>query len=279
MGFTDNVFDQKRGQRHSSGQESSSSAQATTQKGHKRQLSLTELANPVDSSPTHRKLELPTPEPELNGIKRAAEYALDPNYAFTPRSRVDPNGSSGSSSISNSVAHLLEPSPRSSMTSEQETPRKSGDGMKALATAAASKGNMSTPQFDTILSPITPIAPQPNGLENKPASLSRYHLGSTDLPTPVSTHTASSPEKAAAIDESISQLEDQIGRLRRYGDELLELSLHDSHRMLSDQLSTLETSLKAKRREKSTMLINKLARDFPSLADATRREVEKLGYV
>jgi len=276
MGFTDNVFDQKRGQRTGSGHDLPSPTHLTSQKGHKRQLSLTELTNPVDAPVSHRRLDLPTPETESTVSKKCASHAW--GYGLIPRLQVDQKQSSSSSSTTSGIPSGLDLQTYSSLPSGDALHTRPGEGIQALATAAASSGKMSHPQINTLLTPVTPSAPR-SAHSTPSGKMAQFFGTSAEPPTPKSAINDMNEEKADAIDEGISQLEDQIGRLRRYGDELLELSLHDSHRMLSEQLSALEASLKVKKKEKSTLLINKLARDFPGLADATRREVEKLGYI
>ena len=284
MGFTDNVFDQKRGQR-SSGQDVPSPTHISPPKSHKRQLSLTELTNPVDAPIAHRKLDLPSPEPDYAVVKKSSEYMLESNYSMIPipRLKVDQAMSSSSSSA---LRYVPENHPRSPLLLDDEAV-KPAEAFQAIATAAVASGKLSSPQIDSLLTPMTPTNAL-LGSQDSPSNKMVKHYRATAEPatpisaipeTPISAVSDISPEKAAAIDESITQIEDQIGRLRRYGDELLELSLPDYYRMLTEQLASLEALLRTKKKEKSTLLINKLARDFPGLADATRKEVEKLGYI
>ena len=149
--------------------------------------------------------------------------------------------------------------------------------MSTLASAATSRSKMpfsfltpNTPTHPALLSPY--VAEKSSSLSRSPGT------AHSDIPTPVSGKPPPELPNTAALDNAIAQLEDQIARLRRYGDELLDLSLHDSHKMLSEQLVSLETNLRDKKREKSALLIENLQREFPGIADVARKEVEKLGY-
>jgi hypothetical protein len=86
------------------------------------------------------------------------------------------------------------------------------------------------------------------------------------------------PKDTSVVDAAIVQKENRIAKLRRYGDELIQLGLEDSYKVLSQELLALEADLKAVKKQKSAVLIENLRMEFPSLADVARKEVEKLGY-
>ena len=82
----------------------------------------------------------------------------------------------------------------------------------------------------------------------------------------------------SVVDAAIAQKENRIAKLRRYGDELIQLGLEDSYKVLSQELLALEADLRAVKKQKSAALIENLRMEFPGLADVARKEVEKLGY-
>ncbi|KAE8348848.1 hypothetical protein BDV28DRAFT_75490 [Aspergillus coremiiformis] len=78
-------------------------------------------------------------------------------------------------------------------------------------------------------------------------------------------------------EESIPSLERKLGALRRYADDLLELSLIDSHAKVLDKLSNLEAQIEQKRRQKAETLFSGLNRDFPDLAGIAMEEAQRRG--
>ena len=80
------------------------------------------------------------------------------------------------------------------------------------------------------------------------------------------------------VDAAIAQKENRIAKLRRYGNELIQLDLKDSHKVLSQESLTLEADLRAVKKQKNAALIENLRIEFPGLADVARKEVEKLRY-
>jgi len=78
----------------------------------------------------------------------------------------------------------------------------------------------------------------------------------------------------AALDASIAELETQMRNLKKYEEEFIALNLADSRKMLATQLADLEAQIKAKRREKSLLLIERLKREgFGGLAAVVGKEV------
>jgi hypothetical protein len=272
MGFTDNVFDQKRGQRISNGAphgKPSDLPNISQISGQKRQISMSDLT--TQGRPI-RKLEFPTPEPDNAG----PEYVLDAQYAFAAHHRLgghSPHGSNDAGPTLPGIANL--PRHRVSSAGPGVTSKTStGEGMKTLASAAASHGR--APALSEISSSSSVLPP----------------LAAFDIPDPYNMLTqngnhsgGSNPSLSVgaskdtlAVDAAIAQKENRIAKLRRYGEELLQLGMEDSHKMLSEELLALEADLKAAKKQKSAALIENLRMEFPGLADVARKEVEKLGY-
>ena len=272
MGFTDNVFDQKRGQRTSLTTDFSTSPQAA---GQKRPLAASESSVPT----SYRKVEVQTPEREFSGIasnrEQSADYVLEPQFssvAQSPSQYLDPT-----TRRLPSISTLPEQRNSPRVSREHTPPPSSAESMSTLASAAASRGRMS----NAFLTPNTPTHPallSPYVAEKSPNFPRGTSIPNTDILTPLSGKPPTELPASTLLDNEISQLEDQIARLRRYGDELLGLSLHEAHKMLFEQLGTLELTLRDRKREKSALLIENLQREFPGIADVARREVEKLGY-
>ena len=271
-GFTDNVFDQKRGQRTSLNTDFSTSPQVA---GQKRPLTASDSAVPS----SYRKIEIQTPEQEFPGSRSVREFSVDYGLESQFTSPVQGQATSLDPPArrlpSIRTASERRNSPR--VSREHTPPLSSVESMSTLASAATSRSKMpfsfltpNTPTHPALLSPY--VAEKSSSLSRSPGT------AHSDIPTPVSGKPPPELPNTAALDNAIAQLEDQIARLRRYGDELLGLSLHDSHKMLSEQLASLETNLRDKKREKSALLIENLQREFPGIADMARKEVEKLGY-
>lgn len=89
------------------------------------------------------------------------------------------------------------------------------------------------------------------------------------------------PSSSRAPTTSVATLESQLIRLKHYSDELLSLSLHDSHRLLQDELRRQEDALLLAKRERSERLMRGLETEFPELVnvrEAVKREGARLGY-
>ena len=272
MGFTDNVFDQKRGQRSSSGgsdgklSDLSNSVQIS---GQKRQMSMSSLAA---REPPMRKVEFTTPERDGVG----PEYVLDGQYAFTthhrpgglPNPRVNDSGPT-LPGIANLAQH------HDSLANLRDaTGTATGESVKTLASAAASHGRGPTL---TQTNPNSSILPPLSAFDVP----DRYHVSmqnSKQGGDPDSPASGGLSKETSVVDAVIVLKETRIAKLRRYGDELLQLGLADSHKMLMEELAALEADLRAAKKQKSAALIENLWMEFPSLADVARKEVEKLGY-
>ena len=272
MGFTDNVFDQKRGQRTSTGTSNGklsdhpNSAQIC---GQKRQMSMSNLAA---REPPMRYLELPTPNLANAGDESAPDdkNAFGASHRLTSHSNPRANGSRPTlPGIANLHQHQV------SVTTSPETPGTStGEGMKGLASAAASHGRSAAlPKIKSVPStlPSLPLFDTPNP----------YHVSTSN--GNVKGAVDSSPAMGSAKDTSVAdavimQKETRLAKLRHFGDELLQLGLEASHKMCSEEQTTLEADLRAAKKQKSAALIESLRREFPGLADMASQEVEKLGY-
>ncbi len=272
MGFTDNVFDQKRGQRISNGGANGKSssdlpgiAQITSQK---RQLSLSDLAA---HGPPLRKLDFPTPEPDT--ISRS-DYALENQYACSSHHRIGGLPVQIPNHIGPTLPGIANlPQQQSIATHAGVT--SAGEGMKNLASAAAAQSRISAFSDITMSSPTA--LPPLTSFDNHEQYILLPHKDNRNSEIG-SALSASSSADTAAVDAVILQSETRIAKLRRYGDELLQLGLEDSHKMLQEELSALEADLRAMKKRKSAVLIENLRMEFPGLADVARKEVEKLGY-
>jgi hypothetical protein len=83
--------------------------------------------------------------------------------------------------------------------------------------------------------------------------------------------------RSSTEEENIPSLERKLGALRQYADDLLELSLVDSHAKILDKISHLEAQIEQKKRQKAEILFNSLNRDFPDLADIAMEEARRRG--
>lgn len=274
MGFTDNVFDQKRGQRISNGTVSVKHpelphiAQVTSQK---RQMSMSDL---TAQAPPLRKLEFPTPEPDNNG---RPEYVPDSPYTHTFHHRLAGTLAPSSNHAGPTLPSIVNfPQQQMQSIAAQLGNTSAGDGMKNLASAAASQTRMSA--FSDISTSSPTALPPVTSFDHHDQYMVSHHKDKhvTDLD---SSLTISPPADTTAVDAAITQSENRIAKLRRYGDELLRLGLEDSHKMCSDELGALEAELRTLKKQKSAALIEDLRMEFPGLADMARKEVEKLGYV
>ncbi|KAI9928999.1 hypothetical protein MW887_001392 [Aspergillus wentii] len=82
---------------------------------------------------------------------------------------------------------------------------------------------------------------------------------------------------SATEEDSIPALEKKIEALRRYAEDLLELSLIDSHAQLLERIAQLKSQIDRRRRQKAELLFSNLNRDFPDLATVAREEARRRG--
>lgn len=263
MGFTDNVYDQKRGQRNSTASSGlgGSLLSPPAIAGRKRQISSSDIgpATPL------RKLELSTPEPDfasridLRRARDGSEYALDPQF--------DVPHLNGGGHLQNLPSIKTLPEQQlftPSSTEEHLLVGSSPANMSTLATAAFTQGRLGqNAPYSHTLAPIlnhTPILPRQNG-----------HIATLYSPTQT-LHVQS------GIDKSIIELETRIATLRAYEEEFIQLELDDSKRLLADQIASHETDLRLLKKEKSLQLAERLLKEgFGGLADGVRKEIEGWG--
>ncbi|KAG2016979.1 hypothetical protein GB937_005883 [Aspergillus fischeri] len=132
------------------------------------------------------------------------------------------------------------------------------DLVESRAESAAAEGNSRnhTTQYQPAALP---------GISNR-----RDHSPREDNYSPSSTSTSTS-------EESIPVLEKRLEALRRYADDLLELSLVESHAKLLEKISAYETQIEQIRRRKAERLFSNLNRDFPDLANVAMEEARRRG--
>ncbi|KAL2867078.1 uncharacterized protein BJX67DRAFT_372221 [Aspergillus lucknowensis] len=97
-----------------------------------------------------------------------------------------------------------------------------------------------------------------------------------------STHRRHDYQTSGKVDvsdneESIRVLETKLDALRGYADDLLELSLVDSHAKILERISQFEAKIEQRKRRKAEVLLSNLNRDFPDLADLAREEARRRG--
>ncbi|KAL4906262.1 hypothetical protein BDW74DRAFT_167386 [Aspergillus multicolor] len=76
-------------------------------------------------------------------------------------------------------------------------------------------------------------------------------------------------------EESTQELENKIKALRGYADDVLELSLMESHARILDRISQFEAERAQRKRRKTELLLSRLDRDFPDLAALAREEARR----
>ncbi|KKZ64092.1 hypothetical protein EMCG_01588 [[Emmonsia] crescens] len=345
MGFTDNVFDQKR-RTPAPSSSSSSTYVIPVSRPQKRSLSVKSVAAPGFRSASSSHPDLPTPESDRSfGLhnKDRDPITFDPGdseYSL-PRGKI-PRSSSDSSNhsrlarneistgrILHSIDYITQmPSPQTdelslpplksqpnttgSLVTGSPTPSHpaSNDGMTALANvAAASRIKMTIPPTHEFLpprdikydlgggtmSPITPTATSSHAPTlSTPTSSDLVHVRylapsssfSGNLP---STHSLvpmkppnSSPTNSlqASVPPHLSDLEARLRRLRQYATEILALSLHDSHRLIQQEIREAEEKLHLAKKDRGERLLKDLELEFPNLIelrDGIKREGGRMG--
>ena len=285
MGFTDNVFDQKRGQR----QNASSSAESSKLPGisHLTSSSKKRPASSVDFDDRSLKADFltPTPEPDMAyrfglGNHRVLE-SIDAKYANVHNQSngvILPPTVQYERKYLPSIKTLPEQQLLYSMKGGSEhsiPPNAVPEGMKTLASAAVSRSRVPDPL------PLTPTRPSmlsPYSIPDSAFSVAAPPSKAGFTPSELPEYPFKFGDRTAAVDDSIRILEQKLLRMKHIGAELLQLNMEDSHRALLTQIASAEQELLNKKREKSTSLLETLQSDFPGLADIARKEVEKLGY-
>ncbi|PYI10452.1 hypothetical protein BO78DRAFT_383553 [Aspergillus sclerotiicarbonarius CBS 121057] len=223
MGFTDNVFDQKRGKRASMAAHSASPQPDVLSRGQKR------------------------PRMQINDEKaglpqQQGDYSTFTNFGVTHTRRSDENVHSyrhpyASSSRSLGPKGQL----RISDLVEEHSPADAGPPFQAPFRQG---------------SPPPSLTPE-EGAFRRP------------------TDKASVP--SLTDEASIVFLEKRLEALRRYADELLDLSLVESHATLLEKIGQLQSQIEERKRRKAETLFDNLNRDFPELATLAREEARRRG--
>jgi hypothetical protein len=165
-----------------------------------------------------------------------------------------------------------------SPTDERHSRLSSSPGIASLASTTRSRiaSNISQTQHNTL--------PPMLGHAHSGNNLYLPQRGLIDTFSTVSSAPTSSPTKltpgvdikvpTATLEASIADLETQLIKLKKYEEEFIALNLDDSRRMLTTQVAELEGQIKARKREKSLMLIERLKKEgFGPLAAVVGKEV------
>ncbi|GAT23505.1 hypothetical protein RIB2604_01706440 [Aspergillus luchuensis] len=223
MGFTDNVFDQKRGKRASMATHSASLPPEVPSRVHKRPR--TQVSD--------EEAELP---------RQQEDYST-----FTNRGMIQ------SQSTEDTIHSSARPYVMSSRSIGPKGQLRISDLVEEHSPAEAE------PSFQAPFrhaSPLLSLTPG-DGAFRRPAN---------------------EPSVPATTDEaSISFLERKLEELRRYADELLDLSLVDSHAKVQEKISQLQGQIEERKRRKAEALFDSLDRDFPELATVAREEARRRG--
>lgn len=271
MGFADNVFDQRRGRKestNSAGQTAilPSLAQIT---GKKRAISTS--AEPGPATP-FRKVELPTPEPDLSMHGRlvmsreGSEYTID--TAFASINSGLPTLLPSLKTLADGAEFMISP------TDDRRSRVSSSPSIATLSSVGLGKGRIPPTTHhasDNILPPMLGhttangvFVPQAaaNGISAAMSSPSKLGiLPECKAPT-------------AELDASIAELETRLRSLKKYDDDFISLNLEDSRKLLAEQLAEVENEIRLKKKEKGRLLIERLKREgFGGLAASVGKEV------
>jgi hypothetical protein len=271
MGFADNVFDQKRGRRESHGSTSAPLPGVQQVAGKKRPLA----ASNIGPQTPIRKIELPTPEPDLSiRYNRAgSEFSVD---SFLDRPSTRPSMLPSVKSLAGDSSYFISPpDDRSSRLSISP-------GMKSMPPP------MSGPLPPMLAPTSIPYTSQANGHgihmngsmqayspTVQPPSSAALALLSSNYSSHLPQHQDPDIKSPTlALDAEISSLEQQIANLRKYEQDFINLGLSDSRESLRQELEMLEERVRVRRREKGRILMERLRREgFSGLAEVVGREV------
>ena len=179
MGFTDNVFDQKRGHRtsngHSNGPKLPGVAQITSKK---RSLTSADIAPAIQI----RRMELPTPEPDysnridLRPSREGSDYPIDSQY-----SSVHSNGTLPG--ILPSLGAFSDEQGFSSPLRDRSMTSRLSPAISSLNTSARSSARDST-SLSTTLPPMLSNPPMPRN----PVESTAFSISGTATATPLPSH-------------------------------------------------------------------------------------------
>lgn len=275
MGFADNVFDQKRGHKfHVNGSGSSNSLPGVAQiTGKKRAFSSSADASPATPL---RKLELHTPDLDFSSQSRLTHSRESSDF----RMSTPFGGANGNlPTLLPSMKTFPDgPDFLASATDERHS-RVSSPQLATLASIAVGQNRLPPSIHHDQKNTLPPIL----GHTMSKGILGSHnnHNGVLSTPSPAaavfpSRSSVSSDIKAptAVLDASIVELETQLRNLKNYEEEFIALGLEDSRKMLAAQVVEMESQIKAKRREKSLILIERLKKEgFGGLAAIVGKEV------
>ncbi|DAA74909.1 TPA_exp: Uncharacterized protein A8136_2327 [Trichophyton benhamiae CBS 112371] len=132
---------------------------------------------------------------------------------------------------------------------------------------------------------VFPNSRQQPTTEHYPSAPSNTLLSgplATSTSTPRSTSLTLPANPNALTTNTIPALETQLTRLRQYSEEVLSLSLYDSHRLLQDEIQRLEGTLLLAKKDRSERVLRNLEVEFPALRnihEGLKREAARLGYL
>ncbi|KPI45489.1 uncharacterized protein AB675_431 [Cyphellophora attinorum] len=260
VGFADNVFDQKRGRRESHHSENGHLSGVSQLAGRKRPLvassSMTSPATPM------RKMELPTPEPDMSSHAKYLE-GIDTYSAIRPtllpgvKSIAD-----GSMMISHQMIAARGIGQSQGDRANTLPPIINNGGMGMVRQSSYGMSNAAANGVNTM--PNTPF-PLPSPQGGPPHSSTLALLRESIHPD------TKSP--TAILDASIKELELQANHLKKYEQDFIELGLEDSRKMLRDQVEDLEEKIRVKKKEKGRLLVERLQREgYGGLAAVVGKE-------
>lgn len=241
LGFVDNVFDQKRGKRASLAVTSASPNQGLSPRGVKRSRPHTNEGEP-GSSWQHRD-SFAVVSAGSHGTRSLDTSNVSPVTMATP-SRND---------IGQTPSRVFDPLGPFRRENQSQTGSPFSDIRQSSRSSETHPGHY-------------PHLPPPTS-------------STSVLETPVSSGPAErvDPKGDAADEENIQDLESKLETLRGYANDILELSLVESHAKILDRISQLETEIEKRKRRKTELLLSRLDRDFPDLADLAREEARRRG--
>ncbi|GAQ04296.1 hypothetical protein ALT_1617 [Aspergillus lentulus] len=237
MGFVDNVFDQKRGKRASAGPQVTPSQTAVSLQGRKRPRS--NSSEGFEQGLLDRSRFSSTEDTQPPGIVRSESNDLRSGGTAEPN------------------IHLAQVHPYVDHWPKGQKLRIC-DLVESRTETAAGEG--SSRHHVTQYQPA--VLPEIPNRRDLPPREDNYSLSSA------STSTS---------EESIPVLEKRLDALRRYADDLLELSLVESHAKLLEKITAYETQIEEIKRRKAERLFSNLTRDFPDLANVAMEEARRRG--
>lgn len=281
MGFADNVFDQRRGGKRENGSIGAGSGSgplpgvAQITGGRKRTMSPS--AEPGPATPL-RKIELPTPEPELSSNRMAmsregSEFVVEAPFAAI--NGALPTLLPSLKTFADGYDFIIAPA-------DERHARASGSpGIPSLASTGTGSSRIGQNLPKNQSNVLPPMLGHGASVSNGSYLPQRRSTGSFGTPSSgltmsptKSTSAADTQAPTAALEASIADLEMQLTKLKKYEEDFIALNLDDSRKMLASQVAELENHIKTKKREKSLILIERLKREgFGGLAASVGKEV------